>query len=148
MITPILIQLLEKDLNKLSEEINLYTDEESMWKVKDGIKNSAGNLLLHITGNLQHYIGAVLGETGYIRNRNAEFSLKNISRLKLLERIEDTKAVVRDTLEQISKKEMEKLYPQQVLDEPVSTQHFLIHLVSHLNYHLGQINYHRRMINS
>ena len=147
MITPILIQLLEKDLNKLSEEINLYTDEESMWKVKEGIKNSAGNLVLHITGNLQHYIGAVLGESGYIRNRNAEFALKNISRVKLLERIEDTKVVVRDTLEQISKKEMEKLYPQQVLDEPVSTEHFLIHLVSHLNYHLGQINYHRRMIN-
>lgn len=147
MITPILIQLLEKDLNKLSEEINLYADEESIWKVKDGIKNSGGNLLLHITGNLQHYIGAVIGESGYIRNRNAEFSLKNISRLKLLERIEDTKSVVRDTLEQISKKEMEKLYPQQVLDEPVSTQHFLMHLLSHLNYHLGQINYHRRMIN-
>ena len=148
MITPILLQLFEKDLIRLGEEINSYEKEENIWQVKEDIKNSGGNLCLHITGNLLHFMGAVLNETGYVRNRNAEFTLKNIPRIKLQERIDETKTVVRDTLEQISKKELEKLYPQQVLDEPVSTQHFLIHLVSHLNYHLGQINYHRRMINS
>jgi len=146
MITPILLQLFEKDLIKLADEINLYEKEEVLWEIKDGIKNSAGNLCLHITGNLQHFIGAVLGESGYVRNRNAEFSLKNIPRVKLQERIDETKTVVLDTLEQISKKELEKLYPQQVLDEPVSTEYFLIHLLNHLNYHLGQINYHRRMM--
>lgn len=146
MITPILLQLFEKDLIRLAEEINLYEKEEIIWQINEGIKNSAGNLCLHITGNLQHFIGAVLGESGYVRNRNAEFTIKNIPRVKLQERIDETKTVVSDTLEQISKKELEKLYPQQVLDEPVTTEYFLIHLLNHLNYHLGQINYHRRMI--
>jgi len=146
MITPILLQLFEKDLNRLAEEINLYEKEDIIWEIKDGIKNSGGNLCLHITGNLQHFIGAVLGDSGYVRNRNAEFTLKNIPRVKLQERIDETKSVVLDTLEQMSKKELEKLYPQQVLDEPVTTEYFLIHLLTHLNYHLGQINYHRRMM--
>jgi uncharacterized damage-inducible protein DinB len=146
MITPILLQLFEKDLIRLADEMNLYEKEETIWQINEGIKNSGGNLCLHITGNLLHFVGAVLGETGYVRNRNAEFSLKNIPRIKLQERIDETKTVVRDTLEQISKKELEKLYPQQVLDEPVTTEYFLIHLLNHLNYHLGQINYHRRMI--
>ena len=145
MITPVLIELFDKDLTRLAEEINLYTEDSELWQVKEGTKNSGGNLCLHLTGNLLHFIGAVLGETGYVRNRNAEFSLKNIPRIKLLERIEDTKTVVKDTLEQISKKELEKMYPQQVLDEPVTTEMFLVYLINHLNYHLGQINYHRRM---
>ena len=146
MITPILIELFEKDITRLSDEMKLYTNEESVWLIKDGIKNSGGNLCLHITGNLQHFIGATLGESGYVRNRNAEFTLKNISLEKLQERIADTKTVVRDTLEQITKKEMEGIYPLQVLEEPVSTEYFLIYLINHLNYHLGQINYHRRMV--
>jgi uncharacterized damage-inducible protein DinB len=145
MITPVLIELFDKDLTRLAEEIKLYTEDAELWQVKEGTKNSGGNLCLHLTGNLQHFIGAVLGETGYVRNRNAEFSLKNISRMKLLERIEDTRTVVKDTLEQLSKKELEKMYPQQVLDEPVTTEMFLVYLINHLNYHLGQINYHRRM---
>ncbi|MEJ7737124.1 MAG: DinB family protein [Chitinophagaceae bacterium] len=146
MITPVLILLFEKDLNKLIDELKLYTDEGVIWKTEGAIQNSGGNLCLHITGNLQHYIGAVLGDSGYVRNRNAEFTLKNIPRLKLLEGIQDTKTVVRDTLEQISKKELEKVYPQQVLDEPVTTEYFLLHLINHMNYHLGQINYHRRLV--
>ncbi|MBI1780584.1 MAG: DUF1572 family protein [Sphingobacteriales bacterium] len=146
MITQQLIQLFTRDLNKLKEEINLYTDEEKIWAVKEGISNSAGNLCLHLCGNLQHFIGAVMGESAYIRNREAEFKLKNIARTKLIEEIEATIAVVTDTLEQASKKELEKEYPLHVFGEPINTQYFLLHLAGHLNYHLGQVNYHRRLI--
>lgn len=148
MITPLLIQLFEADLTKLSDALNLYKDEESVWQTKEGHKITGGNLCLHTTGNLLHFIGAVLGDSGFVRNRNAEFSLKNISRLKLLERIEDTRTVVRDTLEQISKKELDKVYPQQILDEPVTTKYFLVYLLNQLNYHIGQIDYHRELVSS
>lgn len=148
MITPMLIQLFETDLNRLSAAINLYKDEESLWELKESMKISGGNLCLHTTGNLLHFIGAVLGESGFVRNRNAEFTLKNIPRQKLQERIDDTKTVVRDTLEQISKKELDKIYPQQILDEPVPTKYFLLYLLNQLNYHLGQIDYHRELSGS
>ncbi|MBI2729217.1 MAG: DinB family protein [Sphingobacteriales bacterium] len=146
MITQHLIQLFTRDLSKLREEINLYTEEEKLWEIKEGISNSAGNLCLHLCGNLQHFIGSVLGESGYIRNREAEFKLKNIARTKLLDEIDATLSVVTDTLEQVSKKDLEKEYPLHVFGEPMNTEFFLLHLAGHLNYHLGQINYHRRLI--
>jgi uncharacterized damage-inducible protein DinB len=147
MITPVLIQIFERDLSNVSEELTLYKDDASIWELKDGLPVTGGNLCLHIAGNLQHFIGTVLGDTGYVRNKNAEFSAKNISRQKLLDLINETKTVVRDTLEQLTKKELERPYPQQVLDEPVTTEFFLLHLITHLNYHFGQINFHRKLVN-
>ena len=63
----------------------LYKNEEDVWKIKEGISNSAGNLTLHLLGNLNHFIGATLGNTGYVRERDKEFSLKNIPRIQLVE---------------------------------------------------------------
>ena len=146
MITKHLIPLFQKDLDKLKEEISLYPKDEQLWQVKEGINNSGGNLCLHLTGNLQHFIGAVLGDSGYVRNRDAEFRVKNIPRSKLLEDIDITRSVVTDTLEQLSKNDLQKDYILPVLDEKTNTSYFLIYLLSHLNYHIGQINYHRRII--
>jgi uncharacterized damage-inducible protein DinB len=146
MITTVLIELYQKELDKLTEEIGLYETEEQIWKIAEGTSNSGGNLCLHLNGNLQHFIGATIGESGYIRNRDAEFKLKNIPRQKLLEEIENTKKVVVDTLEQVSKKELEKDYPTQFNGETVTTEYLLVYLLKHLSYHLGQINYHRRIV--
>jgi uncharacterized damage-inducible protein DinB len=146
MITTVLISLFEKELDNLTEEIKAFEQDEQLWKVADGISNSGGNLCLHLTGNLQHYIGATLGESGYIRNREAEFKLKNIPKQKLLEEIENSKRIVTDTLEQVSKKELDSGYPIQVFDEPMTTEYFLVFLLKHLSYHIGQINYHRRLV--
>ena len=146
MITPVLIVLFEQNLSKLHEEISQYPDDSSLWVVKDGIKNSGGNLCLHLTGSLQHFIGNVIGESGYIRNRDAEFTLKNISKHKLLNAIANTKVAVKDALEQCSKNELAKNYPLPLNGETVTTEFFLLHMLAHLNYHIGQINYHRRLL--
>jgi uncharacterized damage-inducible protein DinB len=146
MITPVLIVLFEQNLSKLHEEISQYPDDSSLWVVKEGIKNSGGNLCLHLTGSLQHFIGNVIGESGYIRNRDAEFTLKNISKHKLLNEIDNTKVAVKDALEQCSKNELAKNYPLPLNGETVTTEFFLLHMLAHLNYHIGQINYHRRLL--
>ncbi|HTA84117.1 MAG TPA: DUF1572 family protein [Bacteroidia bacterium] len=150
MITANIAAIFERELNKLAEEIKLYTTEESIWMVKGDIKNSGGNLCLHICGNLQHFIGAVLGNTGYVRNRDKEFSDKNIPVAELLKEIEATKKVVVKTLQAIPDSDLDKEYtdfPVHLLGkENISKFYFLTHLVSHLGYHLGRINYHRRMM--
>jgi len=146
MITTVLIELYQKELEKLKEEVSAYETEEQLWKVEDGINNSGGNLCLHLVGNLQHFIGATLGESGYIRNRDAEFKLKNIPRQKLLEEIDNTKKIVVDTLEQVSKKELEKEFPIRLFEEAMTTEYFLVYFLKHFDYHLGQINYHRRLV--
>ena len=136
----------ERDIKKLIEEISLYKDETLLWKVHPGIANSAGNLCLHLTGNLNHFIGAVLGKTGYIRNRDSEFSAKGTARSALISELENVQGLSSKIIQELKEKDFESDYPVQKHGETVSTGHMLIHLLTHLNYHLGQINYHRRMI--
>lgn len=146
MVTEVLLQLYERDLARLCSEIEQYASENSIWIVSDGITNSAGNLTLHLVGNLKHFIGAVLGSSGYIRDRDAEFSSKPVGRGVLITQIETTLDVVKTTLNSLKKEDLAATYPIEVFGSPMTTEFFLIHLHSHLNYHLGQINYHRRLL--
>ena len=146
MLKETLIGIFERDLHKLITEINLYSDENNLWVIKQGISNSAGNLCLHLVGNLNHFIGATLGNTGYIRYRDDEFTLKNILRQDLIINIENCILIVKNTLTKLPEEEMEKDFPIEVFGRTVKTEFMLIHLTTHLTYHLGQINYHRRLL--
>ena len=146
MLSKDLIKIFERDLNQLIKEIDLYKNEQNLWLLDKEIKNTAGNLCLHLIGNLNHFIGAQLGMTGYIRKRELEFSLSNIAKSQLKNEIETTKEVVIDTLSKLNNSDFNKEYPLSVFGTPMSTQYFLIHLTTHLAYHLGQINYHRRLL--
>ncbi|MBS1491219.1 MAG: DinB family protein [Bacteroidetes bacterium] len=135
-----------KDLKKLKEEIALYPNESSLWKAERGITNPAGNLCLHLVGNLNHFLGATLGNTGYVRHREAEFASKNIPQQQLITQVENTIAMVEDVLSKITDEQLQQIYPIDVFQEKMSTGYFFIHLTGHLGYHLGQINYHRRLV--
>ncbi|MCS3867403.1 putative damage-inducible protein DinB [Chryseobacterium ginsenosidimutans] len=140
--------LFTRDLNKLKTEIEAYQNEDIIWKIDKNILNSAGNLSLHLVGNISHFVGAILGNSGYIRNREQEFSLKDIPRAELIQQIENTIEVVNSSLEKLSAEDLEKEYPIEPLGYKMTTDYFLIHLIGHLEYHLGQINYHRRLLDN
>ncbi|AZB11784.1 DUF1572 domain-containing protein [Chryseobacterium sp. G0162] len=144
--TESLRSLYNRDLNKLKTEIEAYQKEENLWKVDKNISNSAGNLCLHLIGNLNHFIGTYLGNTGYVRNRELEFSLKDVPRAELIDKIGATATMIDFVVSQLPESEMEKEYPLVVFEDKMTTGYFLIHLLSHLDYHLGQINYHRRLL--
>jgi len=146
MLTETLKLLFERDLKKLRDEIEAYEIEKNIWQVEKNIKNSAGNLCLHLIGNLNWFIGAQLGATGYIRHRELEFSSTNIPKDDLLLEIDKTRSVLDNTLDKITASQLELEYPILVFDKKTTTYYFLIHLTTHLAYHLGQINYHRRLI--
>lgn len=141
-----LITLLARDLNKLKDEISKYPDDRSVWMIRGDIANSAGNLCLHLVGNLNHFIGAVLGRNGYVRDRDAEFSLKNVPRERLMADIDQTIGVVTTTLSSMSETDLNEPFPVEVRGRVESTGFMLIHFLAHFNYHLGQVNYHRRLI--
>ncbi len=145
MITAI-IQLFERDINKLIAEIEEYKDENTLWQTAGNISNSAGNLVLHLIGNLNHFIGATLGHTSYNRERENEFSLKNISRTKLVVTLKETEDVVKNTLSNLSQEALDKDFPVEIGGKTSTTQYILLHLLAHFSYHLGQINYHRRLL--
>ena len=146
MLIQTLKSLFNRDLNKLKEEIESYQIESQLWLIDKNISNSAGNLCLHLIGNLNTYIGAELGKTGYVRDRPLEFSLKNVSKKELISKIDQTILVVNNALDSVTETDLERIYPQIVFEKEMTTGFFLVHLSTHLAYHLGQINYHRRLI--
>ena len=146
MFTQTLIQIFERDLLHLKKEIESYPDQNKLWIAKEGISNSAGNLCLHLVGNLNHFIGFVLGNTGYTRNRDLEFSAKNIPVKDLAQSIDAVIDVVKKSLGSLSDDDLKKNFPVEKHGETVTTYFMLLHLVTHFNYHLGQINYHRRLL--
>jgi ribosomal protein S8 len=146
MITTILIDLYGKELDKLKNEINAYESDELIWKSVEGAQVTGGNLCLYIAGNLQHNIGAMIGDSGYIRNKEAELKAKNVSRERLMEEIENTRQVVVDTLEQVSKSELLKVFPTKDFEEPVTTEFYLVHLLNNFGFNLGQIHMHRKVV--
>ena len=141
-----LTKLFRRNLEQLSAELEAYATETALWTLVGDIKNSPGTLTLHIVGNLNHFIGATLGHSDYVRDRDAEFSRQDVPREELLEMVEDTRLMLERVLPDLDKDTLEGLYPQEVLGYPMTTQYFLIHLFGHLSYHLGQINYHRRLM--
>jgi uncharacterized damage-inducible protein DinB len=146
MLIETLTTLFNRDLKRLRSEIELYDHEEDVWQTKGEINNSAGNLCLHLIGNLNTYLGKELGGTGYVRNRDEEFSLKNIPKQELLAKVDDTIKIVELVLNNLDEEVLEKEYPVIVFEHKMSVGYFLVHLATHLSYHLGQINYHRRLI--
>lgn len=146
MINQPLALIFERDLTKLKEEINSYKDEQNLWKLDGSISNSAGNLALHLIGNLNHFIGSILGNTGYVREREKEFSNKNIPREKIINDIDATIAIVKNTLLNLSEEVLLSQFPEKKQGQEYPTSFILLHLLAHLEYHLGQINYHRRLL--
>jgi len=140
--------LFKRDLNKLKEEINLYQNETNLWLTEKEIANCAGNLCLHLIGNLNCYIGAEIGKTGYIRQRDLEFSQKNVPRTELIKKVEETILMIDLALNKLTEEDLKKEYSMLVFSKKTSTGYFLIHLTTHLTYHLGQINYHRRLLDN
>ncbi|MBK8353423.1 MAG: DUF1572 family protein [Saprospirales bacterium] len=146
MLNLLLADFFERDMLKLKEEISLYKDETNLWKVENTISNSAGNLCLHLIGNLNHFIGATLGNTGYVRQRELEFSSKNIPRNELLSEVDKLIPIVVNTLKNLNDADFEANFPLEKHGQIVKTDYMLFHLLTHLNYHIGQINYHRRLL--
>jgi uncharacterized damage-inducible protein DinB len=137
-----------RDLAALRREIEAYPDERTVWATALGIANSAGTLALHLAGNLQHFVGAALGGTGYRRDRDAEFARRDVPRSEVLAEIDRARAVVEAVLPALAEAELERTFPVELAGERPSTGYALVHLAAHLAYHLGQVNYHRRLLAS
>jgi hypothetical protein len=148
MIIESLKSLFRRDLEKLHSEIEQYKDDKKIWYTEKSIANSAGNLCLHLVGNLNAFIGAELGKTGYIRNRPLEFSLKDVPKKELLQQVKETISAIDKSLDLINEEQLNDDYPLEVFGHKMTTGYFLIHLSGHLAYHLGQVNYHRRLLDA
>jgi hypothetical protein len=137
-----LISLFTRDLRRVAQEIEAFPTDESLWQTAPGVTNSAGNLALHLEGNLREYIGRQLGGIAYTRQRPLEFSTTGLTRADVAARIDVVRESVIPTLATV---DLDTIFPENVLGQPLTTRQFVFHLLGHLNYHLGQIDYLRRM---
>jgi hypothetical protein len=139
-------QKFESYLDKLAEEISQYPDDKSLWQKQPGINNSAGNLCLHLLGNLNHYIGAGIGSTGYVRNRPAEFTDTGKPKAQLIEQIAATRETIVNIIRSLDQQRLSEIYEGGDPGSPTATIGAeLLNIITHFGYHLGQINYHRRL---
>ena len=137
-----------RELNKLRTELTLYKDEKNLWITQNQVSNTAGNLFLHLTGNVNHFIGAQLGNTGYVREREKEFSEKNVAREEMIGQLDETIEMAKKVFGQLSDADLSKQFPLNTFGENRTVHFVLIQLTAHLEYHLGQINYLRRLTES
>ncbi len=141
---PSITAIFERDLRALKREVEAYPEDGALWARIPGITNVGGNLVLHLAGNLQYYIGAVLGRTGYVRDRPAEFARHDVPRAELLREVEAARKAVMSALE--GSIDLEADFPESILGMRVRTGDYLVHLATHFAYHLGQLDYHRRVV--
>lgn len=138
------IHFYQRHLEKLKEEIETYPDEKSVWTVAPGITNSGGILACHLVGNLNHFIGHVLGGTDYVRDRPLEFSKQDLSRKEIVQSIDDVSELVKNVLEKVE--DLSAPFPSGYFPWENNIHYVLLQLLWHLTYHLGQVNYHRRLL--
>ena len=139
-------EILLREIARLRTEVELYAGDEDVWRLAPGIANSAGTLVLHLCGNLRHFIGVQLGGTDYVRDRDAEFARRGVARGELLAEIARMEEEVGGVLAALDDAVLERTFPQPLYGEDRTTGWMLVHLVQHFTYHLGQINYHRRLL--
>ena len=138
--------VLLRELDALRRAVEAYPDDASLWARPPGVPNAGGTLALHLAGNIQHYVGAVLGGSGYRRDRDAEFARRDVPRAALLAEIDAAHLAVERAFGVMTDEALEKAYPEPISGRVVGTADYLVHLASHLAYHLGQLDYHRRMV--
>lgn len=141
-----LLSLFQRDLQSLRKEITSFNHEADLWRTLPGIANSAGNLCLHLCGNLRHYVGHVLGGDAYVRDRPKEFAAKDLSKAELLAEIDRTLASVERGLGKLAPAQWDTPFPVALPVDAANTGQFLMHLYGHFNLHLGQVNYLRRIL--
>jgi uncharacterized damage-inducible protein DinB len=135
-----------REVTTLERELELYPDDKSVWKELPGLPNSGGTLLLHLAGSLQHFFGATLGKSGYVRDRAAEFSKRDAPRNEIKQELSKAKQGVKAGFATLTEERLGQVFPAHYADVEVSSQLTLLQFLSHLAYHLGQIDYHRRMV--
>ena len=138
--------LLVRELEGFRREVALFPTDELLWRGAPGVTNPAGNLALHVAGNLQHFVGASIGGMRYVRNRDAEFSTRSGTRGHVDLELQAAIGAVTTTLAGLDDAALLQPMPGAPNAMVVRTGMFLLHLVAHTAFHLGQAGYLRRLL--
>ena len=145
MLATELAALYTRDLTRLIQELRAFPDTASIWKTAPGVTNAAGTLALHLEGGLRHFIGWRLGQIAYKRDRPLEFSARGVERDEIIARLEALRESIPNVIAALTDAQLDTIDPDNGADTPMTVRQWLIHLYGHLNYHVGQVDYLRRV---
>lgn len=140
-----LATLFERDLTRLIQELEAFPDTATLWATAPGITNAAGTLALHLEGGLRHFIGLRIGTIDYTRDRPREFSARGIERDELIARMREVKTMIPKVIAGLTDAELDAIDANTGADVAMTVRQWLIHLYGHLSYHMGQVDYLRRV---
>lgn len=140
-----LANLYGRELDRLADEVAAYENETDLWSTIGAQKNAPGTLALHVVGGLLSMIGAALGGTGYVRDRDREFSERDVPRDEILRRIRDCRDTVVPVLAGLDDTTLASPHPGNVPArfQGITTRAFLMHMLWHIGWHTGHVYYHR-----
>lgn len=129
----------------VAKQVHKWADplsQEQFWRNPYGYGNSVGHLVLHLTGNLSYYIGTRIAETGYIRNRDLEFTeTRKLPKDEVLKKFDDTVAMVANTIRKQRPEDWMKAYSAERESEAKERFMILLRCAGHAYHHVGQIVY-------
>lgn len=130
-----------KKLAGVIHELGTPLSNEQFWAKPFAFGNSFGHLVLHLTGNLNYYIGAQIAGTGYVRNRPAEFADSSPpSKAEVLKTFDQAIAVVLETIARQSSEDWSKEYDGAGSDARDRFE-MILQCATHLHHHIGQMMY-------
>ena len=135
-----------RDLKAMGQEVAAFPDDSALWRTVPGIANAAGNLAIHVAGNLQLFVGGILGGSGYVRDRDGEFGRRSGSREEVQAELDRAREQVERVLPELTEAQLDADFPVVPDGPPVTTGAFLVRLCAHASYHRGQLNYLRRVL--
>ncbi|TVR64648.1 MAG: DinB family protein [Gemmatimonadales bacterium] len=139
-------RLLTRDLEMVARQVAAYPNDRLLWVELPGRPNPGGTLAVHVAGNLEHYVGAVLGRTGYVRDRERELAVRGLTRGEVGDEVAGALDTVARVLGSLEAGDLDRPYPELQRGRRLRTGDFLLHLAMHLAYHLGQLDSHRRQV--
>jgi len=145
MLSTEIAALYSRDIQRLIQELRAFPDTASLWQTAPGVANAAGTLALHLEGNLREFIGRQMGKIAFTRDRPLEFSARGVEQAELIARLEAVHASIPAVIATLSDADLAGTHAEPYMDKSVTRHWFLVHLLGHLNYHLGQVDYLRRV---
>jgi uncharacterized damage-inducible protein DinB len=145
--TALLKHSLIAELEELRDAVRQLAEplsEADVWRKPIDPGNSVGHLILHLTGNLNHFVGAQLGQTGYVREREREFTESQPpSKAAALANLDAAVATFRRVVERLSAEQLAAPHPHAAFGTVTKA---LVHLVAHFALHRGQMSYLTRLL--
>ncbi|UCC89168.1 MAG: DinB family protein [Anaerolineales bacterium] len=138
------VQLAVREIERYAQSLIELIDplsQDQLWSRNGGIPNSIGTLTRHLTGNLNHYLGAGILRNGYVRERDREFTETSLPKATIVSDLRAAVEVAKEAVDAIGEREVTQPYTAPSGEEYESLAYHIVRVATHFALHCGQADY-------